>query len=411
MKTKNTTIKTAIIGVSGFGNVHYRDLVKYQEKGLLEIVAATIINQDEEKEKCEKLRSLNCMIYTDYRQMLDDFKGNLDICFIPTGIHLHKPMTVAALEAGVNVFVEKPLAATIQDVIDMRKAEKASGKFAAVGYQTMYTPEVMKIKTALCSGRLGKVKTIRCCALWPRAEAYYNRNNWAGKLKVKDTWVLDSPFNNACAHYLNLICFFAGKEIAKSAYLKTIEAELYRANKIESPDTACMRIMTKDGVQLLFTLTHACEKQFGPDMTISCEKGEVRWNQSKSSICVSGGAIEEMINKNGEDLRACVMDSIVQRVGDKDAFICSLDIAGTQTLAANGAHESSEIHQIDEKLIYVQTIKDAYTHAESKQHTVKGIDALVMESYEKEKLFSELGVPWAVKGKVFNLENYTHFPL
>ncbi len=403
-------VRTAVIGVSGFGNVHYRDLVKYQAKGQLEIAAATIINQDEEKEKCEKLRSLGCRIYTDYSQMLGDFKGRLDICFIPTGIHLHKPMTVAALESGVNVFVEKPLAATIQDVLEMKKVQSASGKFAAVGYQTMYTPEVMKIKTALCSGKLGRIKTVKCCALWPRAESYYSRNNWAGRLKVKDSWVLDSPFNNACAHYLNLICFLAGRELAKSAELKTIEAELYRANIIESADTACMRIMTKDGVTLIFTLTHACEKQFGPDLTISCEKGEVRWNQSKSSISVSGGATEEMVNSNGDDLRACVMEGILKRVSDRNAFICDLDIAGTQTLAANGAHEASKINQIDDKLVFVQTVKDAYTQLESKQHAVKGMDAAVMESYNKEKLFSELGVPWAIRGSVFNLENYTHFP-
>ncbi len=403
-------IRTSLIGVSGFGNVHYSDLIQYREKGLLEISAATIINQDEEKEKCEKLRSLGCRIYTDYRQMLADFRGKIDICFIPTGIHLHKPMTVAALEADMNVFVEKPLAATIQDVFEMKKARKSSGKFAAVGYQTMYTPEVMRIKEVLCSGRLGKIKVVKCCALWPRAEAYYSRNNWAGKLKLKDTWVLDSPFNNALAHYLNLICFFAGNEIAKSAELKSIEAELYRANRIESANTACMRIITEDGKPLYLTLTHACEKNFGPDMTISCEKGEVRWDQEKSSISVSDGTREDIVNKNGNELRTCVMDSILKRVVDKNAFICDLDIAGTQTLAANGAHESSEIHQIDEKLIYVQMTKDGYTQTESKQHAVKGIEAIVMESYKKEKLFSELNVPWAVKGKVFPLENYTSFP-
>ncbi|HBC85873.1 MAG TPA: hypothetical protein DCZ94_02855 [Lentisphaeria bacterium] len=402
-------IKTAIIGVSGFGNVHYRDLMNYQGKGLLEICAATIINQDEEKEKCEKLRSLGCKIYTDYKQMLADFKGKVEVCFIPTGIHLHKPMTVAALEAGMNVYVEKPLAATIQDVIEMKKAQKASGKFAAVGYQTMYTPEVMKIKTALCSGKLGKINVIKCYALWPRAEAYYSRNNWAGKLKLKNDWVLDSPYNNALAHYLNLICFLAGKEVAKSAELKSIQAELYRANKIESADTACMRIMTKDGLPLYFIVTHCCEKNVGPQMTIACEKGEIKWEPSKTIMTISGKT-EEIVNQNQEGLRTCVMDSILKRVGDKNAFICDLDIAGTQTLAANGVHESSEIHQIDEKLIHVLTIKDAYTQTESKLHVAKGVGEIVKDAYDKEKLFSELGVTWAVKGKVFPLENYTHFP-
>jgi predicted dehydrogenase len=403
-------IKTAIIGVSGFGNIHYNDLLLYQGKGLLEISAATIINQDEEAEKCAKLRSLGCKIYTDYLRMLNDFKGEINICFIPTGIPLHKPMTIAAMESGANVFVEKPLASTIQEVNEMKKTQNSSGKFAAVGYQTMYTPENMRIKETVCSGKLGKIKSIKCCALWPRAESYYNRNNWAGRLKIKgDVWVLDSPFNNALAHQLNQICFYAGKEVAKSAEIKSVQAELYRGNKIESTDTACMRIITKDNIPLYFILTHACKTASGPEMVITGEEGEIKWNTSRTLITVSGKT-EEIICQNGSQMRESVMESLISRVKDKNTFICDLDIAGTQTLCTNGAHESSEINQIDSSLISSITIKDGYTKAESTQHVIKGIDAVVFESFEKEKLFSELGVPWAIGGKVVSLENYRNFP-
>ncbi|MFA6291837.1 MAG: Gfo/Idh/MocA family oxidoreductase [Victivallales bacterium] len=404
-------IKTAIIGVSGFGNVHYNDLILYQGRGLLEISAATIINQDEESEKCAKLRSLGCKIYTDYIQMLKDFRGEIDICFIPTGIPLHKPMTIAAMESGANVYVEKPLAATIQEVNDMKKVQISTGKFAAVGYQTMYTPELMLIKETVCSGKLGKIKSIKCCALWPRAEAYYNRNNWAGKLKLKgDVWVLDSPFNNALAHQLNQICFFAGKEIAKSAEIKSIQAELYRGNRIESTDTACMRISTAENIPLYFILTHACETAFGPELVITGEKGEIRWNMTKTVITISGKT-EETVCQNGPQMRECIMNKLISRVSDGKTFICDLDIAGTQTLCVNGAHESSEIHQIDSSLLYSIAVKDGYTKVESTQHVIRGIDAVVFEAFEKEKLFSELGVPWAVKGKIISLENYSHFPM
>lgn len=403
-------IKTAIIGVSGFGNVHYNDLILYEGKGLLEISAATIINQDEEADKCTKLRSLGCKIYTDYVQMLKDFKGKIDVCFIPTGIPLHKPMCIAAMESGANVFVEKPLAATIQDVNDMQKVRISSGKFAAVGYQTMYAPENMLIKKTVCSGKLGKLKSVKCCALWPRAESYYNRNNWAGRLKIKgDVWVLDSPFNNALAHQLNQICFYAGKEIAKSAELKSIQAELYRGNNIESTDTACMRIITKDGIPLYFIVTHACEAAFGPELIITGEKGEIKWNMTRTLITVSG-TTEEIVCQKGSEMRESIMNSLISRLNDENTFICDLDIAGTQTLCTNGAHESSEINQIDNSLRSSITIKDGYTKAESIQHVIKGIDAVVFESFEKEKLFSELNVPWAVKGKTVSLENYTHFP-
>ena len=109
----------AIIGVSGFGDVHYRDLVREHAAGRVNIVAATVINQEEEAKKCDFLRSVGCRIYTDYRDMLRDFAGKIDVCFIPTGIALHMPMTVAALEAGANVYVEKPVAPTFADAEKM----------------------------------------------------------------------------------------------------------------------------------------------------------------------------------------------------------------------------------------------------------------------------------------------------
>jgi len=209
-------INAAIIGVSGFGSVHYADLIRYNERGELQIIGATIINQEEEAEKCSKLKSLGCEIFTDYKTMLEKFKGTLNICFIPTGISMHVPMAIDALKSGANVFVEKPVTALLSELQTLKKAEKASGKFVAVGYQTIYQPSIAKIKHAILNGKLGEVHTIKFCGISVRDKAYYSRNNWAGCIKNGKNWILDSPFNNAMAHQVNLICFFAGFGLLKA---------------------------------------------------------------------------------------------------------------------------------------------------------------------------------------------------
>ena len=201
-------IRTAIIGVSGFGNTHYHDLVRYQERGELEIICAAIINQDEEAEKCEKLKSVGCEIFTDYKTMLEKFNNSIDICFIPTGISMHVPMSIAAMRAGANVFVEKPVTALLSELEELKKVEKETGKFVAVGYQTIYQPSIAKIKNTILEGGLGEVNTIKFCGLTVRDNVYYARNNWAGCIKIGENWILDSPYNNAMAHQVNLICFF-----------------------------------------------------------------------------------------------------------------------------------------------------------------------------------------------------------
>ena len=112
--------------------------------------------------------------FTDYRKMLEEFRGKIDICFIPTGIAMHCPMTVAALESGANVYVEKPVAPTVEETEIMKEAEKRTGRFVAVGYQTMYQPETRRIKELLLSGAIGTPRIFKSYALWPRNDAYYS---------------------------------------------------------------------------------------------------------------------------------------------------------------------------------------------------------------------------------------------
>ncbi|OGV31736.1 MAG: hypothetical protein A2020_05445 [Lentisphaerae bacterium GWF2_45_14] len=395
-------IKAAVIGISGYGGTIYNDLMRERGNGLLEIKAATVINQDQEKEKCDTLKSIGCSLYTDYREMLSNEK--IDICFIPTGIHLHEPMTVDALKAGVNVVVEKPAAATIQEVESMKKASAESGKFVAVGYQTMYAPETELMKKTIVEGRLGKIKTIKCLAMWPRTFKYYSRNNWAGKIAVNGKWVLDSPFNNALAHQLNMICFLGGKTFRESAKITKLQAELYRANEIQSADTAAISFYSDTGTKFLFTVTHACDESFGPEITVIGEKGRIDWSNTFTRIVTEDGK-DQVHSSVHEELRKNLLSKVLKRVSDPDQFICNLDIAGTQTLCVNGTHESSEVNLIDSRFWYEKTAPDG-----SAVRIVRDIESVIRASFEKEKLFSELGVEWAKPGLEMNMANYREFP-
>ena len=232
----------AIIGVSGYARTHYQLLMPLAEAGEIELCAATIINQEEESEKCRRLVSLGATLYTDYRKMLT--AGDIHLCVIPTGIPLHAAMTCAALESGANVLVEKPAAATIQDVYRMSGVAEKAERFVAVGYQACYDPLTHELKRRLQAGLIGDVVSLKGRGIWPRPGTYYLRNRWSGRLKTENAWVLDAPFSNAFSHYLNLMLFWAGPETGVSATPTEVTAELYRAREIESADTAAMRVRT-----------------------------------------------------------------------------------------------------------------------------------------------------------------------
>jgi len=397
-------MKTCIIGVSGFGSVHYRDLMREHAAGRADVIAATVINQAEETDKCNRLREIGCRLYTDYRQMLDQHGAECDICFIPTGIPLHAPMAVAAVRAGCNVFVEKPLAATVQEAAAMKQAAAETGRFIAVGYQTMYASETRVMKQTILDGRLGRLRSVSVGACWPRGDRYYNRNDWAGRLRTGESWVLDSPFNNALAHQLNMICFLAGKTFARSAVLKRLEAELYHANRIESADTCAIRVYTEDDIRLHFFATHCSEGSSDPVIRVRGDKGCMSWTLGRT-LCIerAGHPVEVMDVDNGELQRLRIFEHLAARLQDPHAFICDPDIAATQTLVVNAAHQACPIHEIAPEFIVRQPSSDDTVTV------IRGVDAVVKQAFADEKLFSELAVPWAQKARALDLEYYTGF--
>lgn len=399
MDNTRQTVKAAIIGVSGFGNVHYHDLMRQVEQGHMAIVGATVINQDEEAEKCARLRAVGADIFTDYREMLGRLRGQIDLCFIPTGIHLHAPMTIATLQAGANVFVEKPAAATTDEVRAMQAAARETERFVAVGFQTMYAHETLLMKRHILNGDLGRIEAIKCRGLWPRLDSYYTRNRWAGRLKLNGQWVLDSPFNNAMAHQLNMICFLAGTELHRAATLEHIEAELYHAHDIESADTACMRILTAQDIPLYFLVTHCSEGLLNPEIVVRGDRGQLHWTFDRLRIDMADGNVEEVACQTGTELRDAMMAALRARLEDPAVFVCDLDIAGVHTLAVNGAHLSSTAHPVPEAFIR------RYPYENSVKTVIEGIDGIIDRAFDEERLFSELDVPWAQRGRVVPLSD------
>jgi predicted dehydrogenase len=342
--------------------------------------------------------------------MFEAWRGRLDLCLIPTGIHLHAPMTVAALQAGANVFVEKPAAGAIQDVRTMQAAARKANRFVAVGYQRMYDPFTLALKAAILGGEIGRLRCIKVWGLWPRLDSYYARNPWAGRLRVAGAWTLDSPFNNALAHHLMLICFLAGRELHACAQVQDVEAELYRGHDIESADTACMRIGTPEGVRLYFFASHCSteDEDRGPEITVVGEEGRIEWTQSegveRAILKRRDGPARELRSMDHEDdIRSLIMHKLRQRLEGQQPFLCTIDLALTQTLCANAAHESSAVHTVPSTSISRLPFRG------SVKTVIAGVDEAVLRGCEQEQLFSEQGVPWARPGTVFSVAGYQRF--
>ncbi len=398
-------MNVAIIGVSGFGAVHYKDFEREHAAGRIKILGATVINQAEEAEKCDFLRSVGCELFTDYRAMLDKLRGRIDLCFIPTGIALHAEMTIAALESGANVFVEKPVAPTVQETDAMKEAEKRTDKFVTVGYQTMFQPETRRIKELLLSGAIGEAHTFSCYALWPRGDRYYGRNNWAGKMAVNGKWVLDSPFTNALAHYLNLLSFYAGGTFAGTIDPVEVQAGLFRANPIETDDIASIRVTGSRGERLFFHVTHVSEGTANPVIRIEGTGGVIEYDENKTVVRrADNSVIEEFPTTTWEPMRINIYNKLIKRLQDPGEFVCTLDIAAMHTLITNAVFDS-----VRNLPIPPEAVTKGNDAEGSSRLIVPGIDAALRRAFAENRLLGTEDFAWAEPGKPFPMKDYHNF--
>ncbi len=98
-------------------------------------------------------------VYKDHRELLA--APGIDAVYIGTPDHLHKTHAVAALEAGKDVYIEKPLTYTVDDGLEIIAAIKKTGRILQVGSQNVSSPIQMKAKEIIESGRLGQITMIR----------------------------------------------------------------------------------------------------------------------------------------------------------------------------------------------------------------------------------------------------------
>jgi len=102
--------------------------------------------------------------YEDYHELLKD--PSIDAVVIASPEHLHYPMFMAAIKAGKNVYVEKPLAHTIEEGAEMVKAWEKSGKIVQVGTQNRSNTLYQKAREMLQAGMIGDIHFVR--AFWYR---------------------------------------------------------------------------------------------------------------------------------------------------------------------------------------------------------------------------------------------------
>ena len=399
MYESNMAVKIGVIGSGGYAFELIKRILSVPHTGVITAVTSCDMNNS----GAQYCRKRGIRVFQSVEELLAF--GQFEAIVNPTPIHLHALISKQCLEAGFPVFMEKPPVATVQDLDDLNAVVKATGLPVAVCFNSLFSWLVQQLKRELLAGRFGKIRRIKGIGAWVRTEAYFSRNNWAGKIRKNGKWVLDGDINNPFAHVVCNGLFFAGSEQHTLAEPLTVEAELYRCNQIESEDTSCLRIMTREGVEVLSWLTLGAETEIKPRTVIETEKAVITFEDFKTlKIEFNDGSIEE--HEAYQEDRIEMIQQLCRAIRTGERFYSDLGMIRPFTVVINSAFDSARsICSIPEP--YLTRVRVG----EETQVAIEGVGETLNQAFEANALFSEIDVPWARKSRIFGAENYTRFPV
>lgn len=401
-------LRIGIIGQGGYAAEHWAALEEVQRSGACRIVANAVIDPQVHTARVERLRSEGVEVFHSALEMFDAMRGRMDAVTIPTPIHTHAELMIAAAQSGYHVYLEKPPAATIQEVDEMLTVLRRTGRLCAVGFQALWSQSMAFLKLRISEGALGEVTQLSAATAWIRKADYYARNDWAGRLKVGDAWVLDGTINNPLAHQVANLLFLASTERRKMATPAAVRAELYAGHDIESEDTAAVEILTAEGPRCYFLGTLCADEQSNPEITVLGSQA-VAYRSFDGRVCIryNDGRVEEpTVNDSRQTVERFENFVAAAEANDANLLCCHLEMVRPFTLAVNGAFESAR----RVRPAPAEYVRRSGEGAATKT-VIAGIDAAIPQASSTGRLFSDLGLGWAKPTETFDLTGYDRFPV
>jgi predicted dehydrogenase len=396
-------VSVVLVGIAGVGQSYLETLLEGFPPGVVELDAVVEPYPNRSSYR-DELRDRGIPILDSLTPIYENRKSP-DLVVVCSPIQYHVPQTSLALEHGSHVLCEKPIGATIQDAERMIETMNRTKRWAMIGYQWSFSRAIQSLKGDVMQGKFGKPVRLKTLCCWPRDEAYYERNDWAGKIRdYQGRWVLDSPANNAMAHFLHNLFYILGDKVDGCAMPSGVTAELYKAYPIENYDTVACRAFTHDGVEIMFYASHTTSDDLGPMFSLEFELATVTYGEVAEDIIARDrkGNTKHYGSPENEHPLLKLFEA-VRAIREPRTILCGPEASIAQTLCMNGMQESvSAIMDLPESSIH--------SDLECKRKWVKNLLRELESCYKRGILPSEAGLGWANSGKPVKLENYRHFP-
>jgi predicted dehydrogenase len=247
------------------GMAHARTLAEGKAK---RAKLAAVCSSDAEK----RAQFPQCRGFSDFAELIRS--GAIDALVIATPHPLHAEAGIAALNAGLHVMVEKPIASTLQQARQLLAARN-SAQVMAVMFNMRTRPYLRRAREMLLAGEFGAVQRVTWTATaFYRPETYYAESKWRGTWKGEGGGVL----LNQAPHHLDLMQWFLGMPVRVRGF-----CSFGRYHSIEVEDEATAYCEFDNGASATFT-TSTGESPGSTRVEIAAAFGKLIIDQEKATF-------------------------------------------------------------------------------------------------------------------------------
>ncbi|WP_144554293.1 Gfo/Idh/MocA family protein [Bacillus sp. X1(2014)] len=279
-------MKKLRVGVIGCGSIaQHRHIPEYLANQNVELVAACDINEERVNEIAEKYE---VEAYTNYEELVSS--GIVDAVSVCTPNYLHAPISIAALNAGLHVLCEKPMATSKQEAEAMIAAAKESGKKLMIAHNQRFVPSHQRARQLIASGEIGKIYSFRT------AFGHGGPEGWS--VDGKDSWFFekDKAFVGAMGdlgvHKTDLLRFVLGEEITEVGSFVETSAKAFA----DVDDNAVCILKTENGIIGTLAASWAYVSKEDNSTIIYGEKAILRLEDDPNNSLVVQYANGDVIN-------------------------------------------------------------------------------------------------------------------
>ena len=252
-------LRIGIIGTGSIASAHIDGYLAFPDD--CEVVALADVMPGKAAEKAAQFGLTDAVGYDDPLRMITE--ARLDLVSIATPPSTHASLSIAALEAGIHVLVEKPMAPSLEECDAMLAAQQRSGRLLSVVAQNRFRDDLVTLKAVVDSGLLGSIAHVRVDSAWWRGLPYYD-------LWWRGTWEKEGggcTLNHAI-HHIDLLLWLLGSPTEITAMLANAQHD---NSEVEDLSVAVFRY-PRGLAQLTSSVVHHGEEQ---EIVIQGERARV----------------------------------------------------------------------------------------------------------------------------------------